>query len=99
MTTTKPVPGTETQIALGRTFLRERSRTGVTLERIATALKTSINTIRWHEAGARSLRADDLIAAAGVMGCSPATLIAVEEAKQQANEKKPRRRKVNDNPA
>ena len=72
MSTTKPIPGTEIQIGLGRAFKRERDRTGTTLDQLAKGLGVSINTIRWHQEGARC---DDLIKAAGIIGCPPTELM------------------------
>lgn len=70
----KPTPGTNDQIALGVAFRRARTAAGVTQEQIKVALGVSINTIRWHEAGARCLRADQLVEAARVFKCAPADL-------------------------
>lgn len=74
--TTKPTEGSEVQKALGDTFRSVRTRSGITLKALAQRMQRSINTIRWHEAGSRSLRADDLVLAAQVMGCSPTMLVA-----------------------
>lgn len=74
--TTKPTEGSEVQRALGYTFRSVRTQSGITLKALAQRMQRSINTIRWHEAGSRSLRADDLVLAAQVMGCSPTELVA-----------------------
>lgn len=73
--TTKPVKGTIIQQMLGEKFLRIRTQYGVTLKMLSDQMKCSINTIRWHEAGDRCLRADGLVKAAAVIGCSPTDLI------------------------
>lgn len=72
--TTKPVPAGEVEQALGRRFREVRKRQKVRLLDLSQALGCSINTVRWHEAGARMLRTDDLIRCAGVMGVDPAEL-------------------------
>lgn len=73
--TTRPTEGTAVQKALGDTFRNVRTESGITLKALAKRMQRSINTIRWHEAGSRSLRADDLVLAAQVMGCSPTALV------------------------
>lgn len=76
---TKPIPGNKDQVALGAVFRAKRSEAGVTQEQIKAALGCSINTVRWHEAGARSLRADQLVTAARVMRCDPKDLMVEGE--------------------
>lgn len=71
---TKPVPAGEVEVSLGRRFREVRKRQKVRLLDLSQALGCSINTVRWHEAGARMLRTDDLVRCAGVMGVDPAEL-------------------------
>lgn len=73
--TTKPVKGSIFQQMIGEKFLRARAARGVTLKTLSEQMKCSINTIRWHEAGDRCLRADTLVKAATVIGCCPTDLI------------------------
>ena len=73
--TTRPTEGTAVQKALGDIFRNVRNESGISLKALALRMKRSINTIRWHEAGSRSLRADDLVLAAQVIGCSPSALL------------------------
>lgn len=72
--TTRPVPAGEVEVALGRRFREVRKRQNVRLVDVATSLGCSINTVRWHEAGARMLRTDDLVRCAVIMGVDPAEL-------------------------
>lgn len=73
--TTRPPEGTEVQKALGELFRAKRTQKGISLKAMAQMMRCSINTIRWHEAGGRSLRADELVQAASLMGCSPTILM------------------------
>lgn len=82
--TTKPTEGTDVQKSLGELFKAVRTQSGISLKAMAQRMQRSINTIRWHEAGSRSLRADDIVLAAQVMGCSPSVL--VEKPKELAVE-------------
>jgi transcriptional regulator with XRE-family HTH domain len=72
---TKPTRGTDEQVALGAMFRRAREGAGISLRGISKDMGMSINTIRWHEAGHRSLRADDLMVAAKIIGCRVLDLI------------------------
>lgn len=73
--TTRPPEGTEVQKALGELFRAKRTEKGISLKSMAQMMRCSINTIRWHEAGGRILRADELVQAAKFMGCSPTSLM------------------------
>jgi transcriptional regulator with XRE-family HTH domain len=81
---TRPIGGTDTQIALGRLFRMAREAAGMTLRQVAHDMGMSINTIRWHEAGTRCLRSDDLIAAARLIGTDPRLLIANPPGRMEA---------------
>lgn len=72
---TRPIGGTSVQKQIGDLFLRARCEKGVSQKQIADGMRRSINTVRWHEAGARSFRADDLVLAAEIIGCSPLMLL------------------------
>jgi transcriptional regulator with XRE-family HTH domain len=50
---------------------------------LSRALNCSVNTIRWHEAGARMMRADMIVRAAAVMGVTPDELLIQQVAEQQ----------------
>jgi len=74
---TKPVPAGEVEQALGRRFREVRKRQKIRLVDIASGLQCSINSVRWHEAGARMLRTDDLVRCARIMGVDPSELTAI----------------------
>lgn len=76
MTMTRPIPAGELEERLGAAFRAARLAAGVTLDEMARRLDCSVNTVRWHEGGARMLRADNLIRAASIIGCDPAILLA-----------------------
>lgn len=72
---TKPTATSPENAALGARFKEVRRRQKVWLRPLAEALGCSINTIRWHEAGDRMMRLDEVVKAAGVMGVEPAELL------------------------
>jgi transcriptional regulator with XRE-family HTH domain len=74
---TRPIEGDPVQRKLGELFLAARKANGINLKELAQRMGRSINTVRWHENGARSLRADDLVMAARIMGCSATSLVPV----------------------
>lgn len=75
--TYKPDPVGPLQVALGAVFRQVRKKKKVSLKPLSMHLACSINTIRWHEAGARSMRADDLVKAAAFLEVSPAELVTL----------------------
>ncbi|CAB4180383.1 HTH_XRE domain containing protein [uncultured Caudovirales phage] len=75
----KPVPGNPVQVALGKLFADVRTSKGVGLRKMAAALEVSVNTVRWHEAGHRSLRADLIVRAARVIRVTPGRLINIPD--------------------
>jgi hypothetical protein len=79
---TVPQPKGDLEASLGAKFRAERRANGVWLRDLASALDVSVNTIRWHEAGARMLRADMLVKAAEVIGVNPSALMP-PDAQQQ----------------
>lgn len=78
--TTVPKRAGEVEACLGATFRAERKARGVSQGRIAKGLGVSINTVRWHEAGARSMRLADIVRAACIIGCRPEALILARSA-------------------
>jgi transcriptional regulator with XRE-family HTH domain len=72
---TKPQPKGEVEMALGEQFRAVRRRQKVWLRDLAAKLECSVNTVRWHEAGARMMRADMIVKAAEFMGVLPEELM------------------------
>lgn len=70
-----PQVSSDTHYMLGRLFVQRRQAAGVSQEQMTAHLGCSINTLRWHEAGARALRADQLVLAAELLRCEPADLV------------------------
>ena len=67
MSRSVPHPIDNATKALGARLRVEREAHGISLEDFARAMGGSINTIRWHEAGSRMLRGDDLVQAARIL--------------------------------
>lgn len=74
---TKPQPKGDVEIALGEQFRTVRRRQKVWLRDLAAKLECSVNTVRWHEAGARMMRAEMIVKAAEFMGVQPEELIQI----------------------
>lgn len=72
---TKLEPRGEIEAALGAQFRTVRRRQKVWLKELSRRLDCSVNTIRWHEAGARMMRADMLVRAAEIIGVQPQELM------------------------
>jgi transcriptional regulator with XRE-family HTH domain len=72
----KPMARGEVERALGERFRAVRRRQKCWLADLSKALDCSINTIRWHEAGARMMRADMIVRAAAFMGVEPDELVS-----------------------
>lgn len=72
---TKLEPRGEIEAALGAQFRSVRRRQKVWLKELSRRLECSVNSIRWHEAGARSMRTEMLVRAAQVIGVHPRELI------------------------
>ena len=70
--------GTE-EAALGAQFRAVRRRQRCYLQPLAAHLGCSINTVRWHEAGARMMRTDMLARAAAFMGVETSELVNTQE--------------------
>lgn len=75
---TMPQARGEFEAALGARFREVRKRQKVWLVPLAKALGCSVNTIRWHEYGARMLRADLLVRAAEFMNVPHEDLIGTK---------------------
>jgi transcriptional regulator with XRE-family HTH domain len=86
MAATIPIPRSELEARLGERFRVERKRADVRLRELAETLGVSINTIRWHEYGARMMRADLIVRAAGRMGVEPGVLLEDHYKQQQEQE-------------
>lgn len=86
MQVTKPVPAGELTKEIGEIFKVKRRKAKVSLESMASGLGCSINTVRWHEAGARMLRADQIIVAAEIIGCEPRELLPESDKPEQSEE-------------
>lgn len=80
---TKPVAAGPVEQALGVLFREVRKRQKIRLIDLSEGLGCSVNTIRWHEAGARMLRTDDLVRCANIMGVE-ASLLTDTTAKEAA---------------
>lgn len=78
--TTRPEARGPLEAALGARFRAVRKAHKVTLHDLANGLGCSVNTVRWHEAGARMMRTDDIVRAADIIGCDAALLTQTEEA-------------------
>ncbi len=72
---TIPVPKGDVEARLGEAFRAVRRSRSVWLRDLAKVLSVSVNTIRWHENGARMMRADVLVRAAEHMGVEPRLLL------------------------
>lgn len=72
---TTPTPKGDLQVRLGARFRAARQSKGVTLRDMAQALRCSVNTLRWHESGARMFRADTISEAAEFLGVDPSALM------------------------
>ena len=81
----KPVPIGEREAAIGAAFRAARKRRGFTLLQLSAALGCSINSVRWHEAGARLLRTGDLIRAAEAMGVPTTEVLPPELTPESAS--------------
>ncbi len=73
---TIPVARSPEAARLGNAFRDVRKARGLSLTEMAKALQCSINTVRWHEAGATLFRADVLERAASHLGCTVDELMA-----------------------
>lgn len=63
----KPIPRGALEVNLGSAFRAAREAANMTLVDLSQRLDCSVNTIRWHEAGARPMRSDMLSMAAQIM--------------------------------
>lgn len=81
---TVPIARSPEAARIGAAFKAARKARGVTLEQMAKALETTINSVRWHEAGATLFRADKIARAAEFLLCDPAELLGDGDAEQAA---------------
>lgn len=65
-------PAGPLQASIGAIFKAKRraARPKVNLVDMAKHLGCAINTVRWHEAGTRMMRVDDIVRAAAFLGCA-----------------------------
>ena len=82
----KPRPRGQIEVALGARFRAVRRRQRAWLVPLAKAIGTSVNTIRWHESGARPMRSDLLVRAAEAMGVDPTELVSSTTKAQESND-------------
>ena len=75
---TTPVPLGPREAALGQRFVDIRRAHKVWLRPLAKQLGISVNTLRWHVAGARLLRLDVLDKAATIIGVPLAILVDLD---------------------
>jgi len=84
--TTTPVPRSDLEERLGAQFRNERKRNRVLLRDLAKALGVSVNTVRWHEYGARLMRADLIVRSAQIIGVDPCALIDTRQENKETND-------------
>jgi transcriptional regulator with XRE-family HTH domain len=85
-----PVPRGEMEASIGARFRDIRKGCRVALKPLAAHLRCSVNTVRWHEAGARMMRADLIVRAAEFMAVNPQELLppaGKQEAKRTTRKK------------
>lgn len=87
MSSTKPNPKGDLEAKLGAQFRDTRRARGVWLRPLSKLLGVSVNTVRWHEAGARMMRTDDIVRAAEIIGVSPADLVVLRRDGNKEQEK------------
>lgn len=84
--TTTPIPKGDLQVSLGERFRAVRRSRGVWLRDMANALRCSVNTVRWHENGARMFRADTIVLAAEHLNVPPSILLGEGEFNEERND-------------
>lgn len=72
---TVPTPKGDLEALLGVAFRNARRSRAVWLRDLAKVLGVSVNTIRWHESGARMMRTDLLVKAAQHLNVEPSVLL------------------------
>ena len=75
MRSATPVARGEMEAGIGARFREIRKICKVSLKPLAEHLECSVNTVRWHEAGARMMRADLIVRAAQFMKVNPQELL------------------------
>lgn len=76
---TKPEAKSPDAARLGEQFRAVRKRQKITLKDLAAQMNVSVNTIRWHEAGDRMLRTDQISEAARCLGVLARELTEIDE--------------------
>lgn len=76
--TTIPQSKGDLQTALGAQFRETRRAKHVWLRDLSKQLGVSVNTVRWHEAGARMMRADLIVRAAEIIGVRASDLVELK---------------------
>lgn len=85
MSRTTPKAKSDVARALGARLRIEREAQGLNLHDLAQGAGVSINTIRWHEAGSRMLRADDLVSIAVLLNMDAQALMVPHDADREAD--------------
>lgn len=75
MRSATPVARGEMEAGIGARFREIRKSCKASLKPLAEHLECSVNTVRWHEAGARMMRADLIVRAAQFMKVNPQELL------------------------
>lgn len=82
---TKPVSKGPHAAAIGARLRVEREAHPISLEDFAQAVGMSINKVRWHEAGSRLLRADELAVCARILKLEPLVMMIPHYADREAD--------------
>jgi|688.fasta_scaffold17039_8 hypothetical protein len=76
--TTIPTSKGDLEAALGAQFRDTRRANQVWLRDLSKKLGVSVNTVRWHEAGARMMRTDLIVRAAEIIGVPASELVVLK---------------------
>lgn len=75
---TRPKARNPQLLAIGTRLRIEREAQGISLNDLCVAIGCAINTVRWHEAGSRMMRADQIVRCATVLRLdAPALMLPV----------------------
>ncbi|CAB4122275.1 HTH_XRE domain containing protein [uncultured Caudovirales phage] len=74
-----PTSKGELELQIGTAFSEVRRKHNFWLRNLAAELGVCVNTIRWHESGARMMRADIVVKAAQIMGVKVGTLLGQDK--------------------
>lgn len=78
-----PKPKGKVEAAHGAAFRQARNAASKTLTETAEALGVSVNTLRWHEAGAAIMAPDKLLAAGVLFSVDPLAIGAAYRAQRE----------------